>query len=487
MNLSEFSSYDGLGLAELVKNKQVKSEELVQLSIKAIKEINPDLNAVVSTLEEEAMKEINSGLPEGSFKGVPFLIKEVGLHAKDIPSRMGSRLGEDFVLPLDSELMARFRKAGFVTVGTTTTPEFAYNATTESIFYGPTHNPWNVNHSPGGSSGGSAAAVASGITPVAHANDGGGSIRIPAACCGLVGLKPTRGRIPTGPINGEHINGLGVEFALTKTIRDTAHLLDAVSGPDIGCYGWAEQPAEEYKNIIEKPIRPLKIAWTGIPVSGAPVDEENIKALHETVQLLKDLGHTVVEASPQYDPEALNLATLRIWTANIYSMVEGVANATGKTASDENIEAAIWKCYLYGKELRASELIEAININSMISRQVGQFYTEFDVLLTPTIATLPAELGILNANNPSIDAKEWTEQIFTYAPFTNVYNATGQPSISLPLKISRSGLPIGMQFTGKYADESTLLQLGAQLEEAMPWKDIKPKIHASTIPSIKPV
>lgn len=481
LNISEFSSYDGLGLAELVKNNEVKSDELVRLSIEAIKALNPELNSVVQILEEEAQNEIDGGLHDGPFKGVPFLIKELALHAKNVKCNMGSRLAEGAVIPVDSELMARFRKAGFVTVGTTTAPEFGYNAATEAVLYGPTRNPWNLKNSSGGSSGGSAASIAAGIVPVAHANDGGGSIRIPASCSGLVGLKPTRGRIPTGPFAGEHLNGLGIEFALTKTVRDTAFLLDVVSGPDVGCYGWAESPQEEYKSVIEKPVRPLKIAWTATPATGVPVDEECIKALHETVQLCKDLGHIVVEDFPKYEVEPFSLATLRIWTANIYKMVNGAAQLTGRTPSEENIEAAIWQCYLYGKEMKASEFLDAIETNATVSRQVGQFFTGYDVLLSPTLAQLPAEIGMLNANNPNIDAKQWTEQIFTYAPFTNLFNATGQPSISLPLKVSKSGLPIGMQFTGRFADEATLLQLAAQLELALPWKNRKPEVHASKI------
>ncbi|OLS38891.1 amidase [Alkalihalophilus pseudofirmus] len=481
MKLSEYAQYDGLGLAKLVKDKQIKAEELVELSIKSIKKLNPQLNSVVSTLEEEALNEINNGLPNGPFIGVPFLIKELVLHAKNVPASMGSQLAEGTRIPVDSELMARFRKAGFVTVGTTTTPEFGYNAATEAVLYGPTRNPWNLNHSPGGSSGGSAASIAAGITPVAHANDGGGSIRIPAACSGLVGLKPTRGRIPAGPYNSEPLNGIAIEFALTKTVRDTAQLLDAVSGPDIGCYSWTETPEEEYKQLFKKQVKPLRIAWSAQPASGVPVDEECIRALHETVNLCKELGHEVIEASPQYDTELFSLATLRIWTANIYKMIEGTAKLSGRTPSENNIEAAIWQCYLYGKEMRASHLLDAIETNATVSRQVGHFFTNYDVFLTPTIATLPAKIGLLNANNPTIDAKQWTEQIFTYAPFTNLFNATGQPSISLPLKTSQSGLPIGMQFTGRFADETTLLQLAAQLEEALPWNDRKPSVHVSSL------
>ncbi|HEX6594967.1 MAG TPA: amidase [Bacillota bacterium] len=478
MKISEFTKYDGVGLAELVNKGDVLPEELLQISVKAINELDPDINAIVSTLEEDAMREIKAGLPNGPFKGVPFLIKDVILHAEGIPVNMGSRFAEGTTFPVDSELMSRFRQAGFITVGITTTPEFAYNAATESLLYGPTRNPWNTDHSPGGSSGGASAAVSSGMVPIAHANDGGGSIRIPASCTGLIGLKPTRGRVPFGPLNSELLNGIAAEFAVTRTVRDTAALLDCVAGPDIGCYGWAEPPTEPYKEAIKKSVKPLKIAWNGKPASGAPVDEECIKVLHETVKLCEELGHTVVEASPQYDDESFSTATVRIWTANIYHMINEVSKSTGRTPNEKNIEAAIWSCYKYGKDMRASQLLEAIDTNHSVFRKVGHFFEEYDVFLTPTIATLPAKIGQLDANNQEINAREWTEQIFTYAPFTNLFNATGQPSISLPLGWSVSGLPIGMQFTGKFADETTLLQLASQLEEAKPWKDKYPKIHS---------
>jgi len=482
MKISEYTTYDGLGLAELVKNKEVTPEELVNISVSIMKELNPTLNAVASIIEEKALEEIKNGLPQGPFEGVPFLIKELVLHAKGIPVNMGSRLAKGITFPVDSELMARFRKAGVVTVGTTTTPEFGYNAVSEATLYGnPTVNPWDTNHSPGGSSGGSAAAIAAGITPLAHANDGGGSIRIPASCSGLVGLKPTRGRIPAGPFNSEPLNGIAIEFALSKTVRDTATLLDAVAGPDIGCYGWAEPPAIPFAEAMKKAPKPLRIAWTGKPASGAPVDEECLRALHETVALCEELGHTVIEAAPKYDAESFSMATVRIWTANIYHMINGAAALSNRTPSEDNIEAAIWACYNYGKEMPASHLLEAIDTNASVSRAAGQFFMDYDVLLSPTLATPPAPIGMLNSNNPHINAVEWTEQIFTYAPFTNLFNATGQPSISLPLGWSNKGLPIGMQFTGKFADETTLLQLAAQLEQARPWKEKKPFIHGSNL------
>lgn len=476
MNLSEYSSFDGIGLAELVKKKDVTTGELRTCALEAIKLINPKLNGIVSLVNGSEKNEFS-----GPFEGVPFLIKELVIHAKNTPYSMGSRLAEGFTLPMDSELMIRFRSAGLNTVGTTTTPEFGYNATTEAVLYGPTKNPWNLNHSPGGSSGGSGASVAAGIVPIAHANDGGGSIRIPASCNGLVGLKPSRGRIPFGPNNSEPLNGIAIEFALTKSVRDTAVLLDAVAGPDVGCYGWAEPPTRPFAEQMKEKPRPLKIAWMSEPLSGAPVDEECKRELYKTIKLCEELGHEVTEASPTINSEALSLATLRIWTANLHHMINGAAKLLNRRPSPENLETGIWACYEFGKKLTAQELLEAIDINSFTSRAVGDFFTKYDVLLSPTLAQKPAPLGLLNANRTGLTAEEWTNQIFTYTPFTNLFNATGQPSISLPLGWSSDGLPIGMQFTGGLAEEGLLLNLAAQLEEANPWKDKLPKNHVSKI------
>ncbi|MGO0060825.1 amidase [Brevibacillus fluminis] len=479
MLLTEYSNYDGLGLAELVRKKEVSPKELLQAAIQAIELVNPSLHAVHTLLSKEAEQEIDR-LPDGPFTGVPFLIKEMALHAANIPSNYGSRLAEGMVVPYDTELMARFRKAGLVTVGTTTTPEFGYNATTESIFFGPTRNPWNPERSPGGSSGGSSAAIASGMVPLAHGNDGGGSLRIPASCCGLVGLKPTRGRIPTGPDYGELLSGLAIEFAITRTVRDTAALLDAVSGPDAGCYAWAERPGRPYAEDSLRPPGKLRIAWMEKPFSGAAIDPECKRVLQDTVKLCEEFGHEVVEASPQVNHELHALATLRFWTAGLANMMDGIAKYMNRTPSKDNLETSSWACYQYGKSMTATEYLEAVDIRTMISRAVGSFFEEYDVLLTPTLSQPPLPLGILNANAPGIDARQWTEQIFTYAPFTNICNTTGQPAISLPLGWSTDNMPIGMQFIGRFADEATLLQLAAQLEEARPWKIKRPSIHVQS-------
>jgi len=477
LKLSEYAKYDGLALADLVRRGEVSPKELMELALEGIEKLNPKLNSVINVLADEAAKEIEAGLPDGPFKGVPFLIKEIVLHAADVPCRDGSRLTKDFVLPHDTELMARFRKAGLVTVGTTSTPEFGYNANTEPVLTGSTHNPWNTDRSPGGSSGGSAASVAAGIVPLAHANDGGGSIRIPASCCGLFGLKPTRGRIPTGPDYTEILNGIAVEFVVTRSVRDAAALMDVVAGPDAGAYGWAEPPARPYsEEITSKPER-LRIAWMAKPLSGVPVDQECTDALNDTVKLCADLGHEMVEAVPEIDVEAFALATLRVWTANLANMMDGAGAFVGKTPSPDNLETASWACYEYGKAMKATELLEALDVFSLVSRAVGQFFEQYDALLSPTTAHPPLPLGELNQNAPGITAEQWTTQIFTYAPFTNLFNTTGQPAISIPLAWSSDGLPIGMQFAGRFADEATLFRLAAQLEQAQPWADKRPPVH----------
>ncbi|TQR18317.1 amidase [Psychrobacillus soli] len=477
MNFVEYSNYDAMGLASLVRNKEVTPQELKKASLEGIKKINPAINAVVEVLSEMADEEIQKGLPDGPFKGIPFLIKESSAQAAGVTVNLGSSFGQGVTINSDTNLMKRFRKAGLVTVGTSATPEFAFNFTTESVFHGPTRNPWDTNLSAGGSSGGAAAAVAVGIVPIAHANDGAGSIRQPAAVNGLVGLKPTRGRIPHGPNRSEILNGLSNEFAITKSVRDSAALLDSIGGPDIGASHWTESPKRPYVSELGNKPRKLRIAWMSSPLNNAPVDKECTTALYKTIQLCEDLGHELVEASPKINAEQQLLATLRIWAANITRSIDRLAESLKRTPSAVNLEASNWALYQYGQQLKAVELMEAFEINNLVSRTVGEFYIEHDVILTPSIAQLPWPIGKLDANDSSLNAEQWTEKMMAYAPFTNLFNTTGQPAISLPLGWSVKGLPIGMQFAGRFADETTLFQLAAQLEEAQPWKDKRPNLN----------
>lgn len=336
ISLQEYSSYDGLGLAELVARKDVAPRELLDAALQAVAKVNPKLNAVLQTLPEMAAAEIRDGLAHGPFTGVPFLIKELTLQAKNVRGDMGSRLAQGFIAPQDSELMARFRRAGLMLVGTTQTPELGYNPTTETRLFGPVHNPWDLARSAGGSSGGSGAAVAAGVVPVAHANDGGGSIRIPASCNGLVGLKPTRDRVPTGPDYADPLCGLAIEFAVTRSVRDAAALLDAVAGPDIGAPSYLVPPTRPFRQEVGTPPGRLRIAWTTTPASGEKIDPECVTAVRRTVTLLEELGHTLVEDRPQYDWEIFLQNVHVIWTAFTTASVNAIAAALNRKPGPDN-------------------------------------------------------------------------------------------------------------------------------------------------------
>ena len=479
ISLRDYTAHDGLGLAELVARKEVTPDELAAAAFEAVAKVNPRINAVLHTIPKEAATEIRAGLPRGPFTGVPFLIKEIVLHAKGVRCEMGSKLAQGYVPDADTELMARFRRAGLVLAGTTQTPEFGYNPTTETRAFGPVHNPWDLGRSPGGSSGGSGAAVAAGIVPVAHANDGGGSIRIPASCNGLVGLKPSRDRIPSGPDYGDLLCGLACEFALTRSVRDAAALLDAVAGPDPGAPGHPVPPARPYRELIGTPPGRLRIAWTATPASGAKVDPECEKAVHETVRLLEGLGHTLIEDRPRYDWDSFLENVNVIWGAFGVASIDFAAAMTGRKPGPDNLEAVTLASYEDGKRYSAIDLLNAMTHCNVVSRQVGAFFEKVDVLVTPTIARLPAPLGELNQNREGMTAMEWTRQIFSYVPFTPVFNVTGQPAISLPLHWSAGGLPVGVQIAGRFGDEATLLCLAAQLEQARPWAARRPPIHAA--------
>jgi len=479
ISLKDYTAHDGLGLAELVARKEVTPDELGAAAFEAVAKVNPRINAVLHTIPKEAAAEIRAGLPRGPFTGVPFLIKEIVLHAKGVRCEMGSKLAQGYVPDADTELMARFRRAGFVLAGTTQTPEFGYNPTTETRAFGPVHNPWNLGHSPGGSSGGSGAAVAAGIVPIAHANDGGGSIRIPASCNGLVGLKPSRDRIPSGPDYGDLLCGLACEFALTRSVRDAAALLDAVAGPDPGAPGHPVPPARPYREQIGTPPSRLRIAWTTTPASGAKIDPECEKAVHETVRLLESLGHTLIEDRPRYDWDAFLENVNVIWGAFGVASIDFASAMTGRKPGPDNLEAVTLASYEDGKRYSAIDLLNAMTHCNLVSRQVGPFFEKVDVLVTPTIARQPAPLGELNQNREGMTAMEWTRQIFSYVPFTPLFNVTGQPAISLPLHWSADGIPVGVQIAGRFGDEATLLRLAAQLEQARPWAAKRPPIHAA--------
>lgn len=479
MQLSEYAQYDGLGLAELIRRREVTPDEAVRCANAAIDALNPKLNAVIGRVAAEPP----AGGADAPFHGVPFLIKDLVLHARGVPLDMGSRLVHGaYVAPADSDLMARFRRSGVVTLGRTNTPEFGFNASSEPVLYGPTRNPWDPGLSAGGSSGGSACAVAAGLVPVAHANDGGGSIRIPAAACGVVGLKPTRGRTPAGPDYADPLHGMGIEHIVSRTVRDTAAMLDAVEGPGLGDRYVIARPERPYLSEIASPPRGLRIAFSSaVDSHSAPPDAECVRAVEAVAKRCEELGHHVGEAHPRYDADVFHRANMLFWTSFCTFGVLATAQALNRPATEENIEATIWATYQHGLGLKATDLEMADALMNVTCRSVAPFYEEWDVLLTPVIARPPFPLGLLNANDRTLDAQGWYDHLFRHLPYTALYNMTGQPAISLPLATTNGGLPIGIQAVGRYGAEATLLRLAAQLEQAMPWSGRRPPIHASNL------
>ncbi len=477
MQLSEYCQYDGTGLAELVRQKEVTIDELSDCALRAVAKVNPVLNAVMDTLAEDQWK---TDFEDAVFAGVPFLIKDIVIQMQGVKAEVCSSLLEGVVAEHDSDLMTRYREAGLVTIGRTPTPEFGYCATTESRFNGPTRNPWDISRMPGGSSGGSAAAVAAGIVPMAHANDGGGSIRIPASCCGLVGLKPSRGRTPVGPNMSECLSGLAIEHALTRSVRDSAALLDASEGPGVGDLFEIGRPQNSYQSEVSTAPGKLNIAWSDYPWSSTQVDEDVKSALANTVALLEELGHHLDNRHPEFDEEAFWLATGDIWSANLASMITGASAMLGREISSTYLETSTIACYEYGKTLSAIDLITAQGVMNTVTRSVAPFFTQYDILVTPTVTVVPPALGTLDANKAGWTAQSWTEATFNYCPFTPLFNTTGQPAISLPLGQSPEGLPIGIQFVAAYGRENLLYRLAGQLEAAAPWSDRRPVVFAGS-------
>lgn len=479
MNLREYASYDALGLAHLVHTKQITAKELADLATAAIAAVNRKINAVIAPIGDwdRWAARHQAGAP---FAGLPLLVKDLVMHLTGVPSDMGSRLVKGkFVSPHDTDLAKRFLAAGMIPLARTNTPEFGFNATTEPVAYGPTCNPWDLGRSAGGSSGGSAAAVAAGVVPIAHANDGGGSIRIPAANCGLVGLKPTRGRTPVGPEFGEPLHGMGIEFAVSKTVRDSAALLDCLEGPVPGDRFVIPRPERRYLEETKTPPGKLKIAFSSKAMMNAPVDPDVAAALAATATLCTSLGHHVEEASPSYDEQGFHSANFAYWCGFLAGGIAGASQMLGLVPSPDNLEAATWACFQQGTKFSMLDVEMADALCNGVCRSVAPFFEQYDVLLTPVLANPPLPLGTLDQNDGSRDARAWYDLTFKYAPFTGLYNMTGQPAVSLPLHQTASGLPIGMQFVSRFGGESTLFRLAAQLEQAAPWAARTPMIHAS--------
>lgn len=477
MEIDEYTSRDACGLAELIRSGQVSSDEVQQASRDALARVEPHVRGTAA----EPFAVPLDHAPDGRFAGVPFGLKDLVCHAAGVPTRMGSRLtGEGGItFDHDTELMTRFRRAGLATVALTTSPEMGYNANTEPVIHGSTRNPWNPERSPGGSSGGSGALVAAGAFPIAHANDGGGSIRIPAAYNGLVGLKPTRGLVSSGPDMQEGLYGFLSEFVVTRTVRDTAAALDEVAGWIPGDkYRWPTPPTP-YAEAAQTALRPLRVAVHTESWAGTSVDPEVADGVHAAARKLEDLGHHVEPATPAFDWDEFMLAHYRVWAGFVAESIAAVSQLSGIAPSERTLEASVFAGWEYGRKLTVLEMAEMSAIVNRIIRDTAAFFQRYDVLLTPTTNTPALPLGYLDADDPSLEHEEWTRRIFDVASFTPLHNLTGAPAISLPLAQTRGGLPIGVQFAADLGGESLLLGLAGALEQAMPWADRSPGIHAS--------
>ena len=493
MAFKEYDQFDALGLATLVKEGEVSAKELLDEAISRADRLNPTINAINTSLYDHGYQQIEKGLPEGPFSGVPFLLKDLGSSLAGMPKSDGSEALKGFVSEKSSELVNRFLSSGVVIFGKTNTPELGLMGVTEPKAFGATRNPWNIEHTPGGSSGGSGAAVAARIVPMASAGDGGGSIRIPAACCGIFGLKPSRGRNPLGPDYDELWGGAVQEHVLSLSVRDSAAMLDVTSGVDVGDPYWQACPGESFEDAIKQEPKKLRIAYSFLSPFGNEIDPEAIAALKHTVSILEGLGHNVIEADPQIDGQQIMTAYLATYYGHVAADLREMAKRLGTTVRRLKVEEATKIIGLVGESMSAGEFTEIRRGWNQMARKMGEFHQQYDLFLTPTIATPPIKVnelspGILEQAGMTLvnrlgfggmakasglidaNAKDNLQKM----PFTQLFNLTGQPAMSVPLYWTKKGLPLGSQFVAANGNEALLLQLAAQLELAQPWFDKRP-------------
>lgn len=472
----EYENYDALGLADLVRRRQATPLELLDAAIARVESRDGTINAVVRKMYEEARAAIAEGLPDGPFQGVPFMLKDFVVFYAGVPTTFASRLFADFVPGHDSTLVERHKAAGLVIMAKTNLPEFALAATTEPKLFGPARNPWSLTHSTGGSSGGAAAAVAAGYLPMAHATDSGGSIRIPASECGLFGLKPSRARNPAGPDIGEGLGGLSTGHCLSRSVRDSAALLDATHGPAPGD-PYAAPPFE--RPLLEEVGAPpgrLRIAKCTTDFLGNSIHPECAAAVEAAAKLCASLGHDVEEAKPDFAGLSLTRAWRIIPAAQLWLNIHARGRALGREPSEADVEPLTLAWMQEGRRFTAADYMESINLMHMLGRHVGAFLEKYDLILTSTLAKPPLKLGEMTMDTRDVGG--FVANLFEdFAPFTPLFNQTGGAAMSVPLAWSSEGLPIGVHFGGRIGDEPKLIRLAAQLEQAQPWANRRPRLQ----------
>ncbi len=466
---TDFHKYDATGLAALVAKGEVSAAELLDEALRRVEVLNGDLNAVTVLSEAPARAAIEDGLPDGPFRGVPFLLKDLGAEAVDYPTNNGSRLFANSQHTYDSEIYIRFRDSGLVPFGRTASPELGIGPVSEAgVYGGPTRNPWNTNHTSGGSSGGAGAVVAAGILPAAHGSDGGGSVRIPASSCGLVGFKPTRARLPDGPGAGEGWAGMAIDGVLTRSLRDTAALLDACSGPDLGAPYWAPPLGDGYVAAMEKDPGRLRVRILDTAFTGAALHPECREAVARTATVLEEMGHDVAPLDGRIDVEPMMAAWTKIVACGTALSVHSVS--TDPAFLDGKLDGVTRGALIFAEDISGADYLAAVGAVHAFGRHMERHFQDFDILITPTLGEPPAEVGRFKPDNDDfVDYRMGPGGVFDYSPFTAAFNASGQPAVSLPLHWSADGLPVGVHLAAAFGQDELLTSLSARLEEAMPW------------------
>jgi amidase len=496
----EYDHLDGLGLADCIRRGEVSTAEVAEAALARLRSRNPALNAIVRPLEALARRMAAEAPAETPFAGVPMVIKDLVATVAGVPTSYGTRVLQQVIPDHDSELIARYRRAGAVFIGKSNTPQFGLTPFTESEALGPSRNPWDLSRTSGGSSGGSGSAVAARIVPIGHGGDGGGSIRIPASCNGVFGLKPSRGRLPTGPDAGDCWRGFVQEHVLTRSVRDSAAMLDCTAGEDVGAPVACPPQTRPYREEVGREPGRLRIAVTADPFfadtsRGDPVHADCRAALDDAAALLRSLGHDVEVAAPTVDGPRLARAFLTVVAAECRADIDWMGEQLRRAPRSDDVEVATWALGLVGTAYSAADYTSSVRLLQLAGRTVGQFFTRFDVLVTPTLGMPPFPIGQLQPSGAERAAlslfgklrlggvlraagllDETARKVFGFTPYTPLFNVTGQPAMSVPLYWNAEGLPIGTHYVGHLGDEATLFRLAGQLESARPWAQRMPPL-----------
>jgi len=461
----DYLAHDAIGLAKLVASGEVSAAETLEAALARAAKVNPKINAITLDLSERARREVAAKPPAGPLAGVPFLLKDLGPKLAGTATTDSSKLYADDIAETDSPLTSLYKAAGLVIFGKTNTPELGLEPITEPAMFGPTRNPWDLSRTSGGSSGGAAAAVAAGILPAAHASDGGGSIRIPASCCGLFGLKPTRARVSAAP-KDEGWGGFSCGHVVSHSVRDSAILLDIAGRPQPGDPYWTAPPAEPFLTAAGSDPAPLRIAFTTRAFAAAGLDPECAAAVLAAARLCESLGHHVEEADPPIDRGSLASAGAVI-SASVAADLDTVALTRGRPIAEDEVEPLTWSSYQRGRLISGSEYLQSLRIAHGLGRAVAGFFGGYDILICATLGSPAIPVGYLHGE--PLDLEGYARRLFAFMPNTQPFNITGQPAASIPLAMSSGGLPIGVQFVARQAEDALLLSLAGQLERAAPW------------------